>query len=105
MTMFNLVSIPDKSNPNNILIEPYNDIFLNNANSKQLDWTSKIDVEEVKLTPLTDLKRLTTFKFVEDDDDYAFNLYKGAVQGHLYGSKLFDASLSGGGLPTILTGE
>ena len=105
MTMFNLVSIPDKSNPNNILIEPYNDIFLNNANSKQLDWTSKIDVEEVKLTPLTDLKRLTTFKFVEDDDDYAFNLYKGAVQGHLYGSKLFDASVSGGGLPTILTGE
>ena len=105
MTMFNLVSIPDKSNPNNILIEPYNDIFLNNANSKQLDWTSKIDVEEIKLTPLTDLKRLTTFKFVEDDDDYAFNLYKGAVQGHLYGSKLFDASVSGGGLPTILTGE
>ena len=105
LTMFNLVSIPDKSNPNNILIEPYNEIFLNNANSKQLDWTSKIDVEEVKLTPLTDLKRLTTFKFVEDDDDYAFNLYKGAVQGHLYGSKLFDASVSGGGLPTILTGE
>jgi len=107
MTMFNLVSIPDKSNPNNILIEPYNDIFLNNPNSADppLDWTSKIDVEEIKLTPLTDLKRLTTFKFVEDDDDYAFNLYKGAVQGHLYGSKLFDASVSGGGLPTILTGE
>ena len=110
MTMFNLVSIPDKSNPNNILIEPYNDIFLNNANSTQLDWTSKIDVEEIKLTPLTDLKRLTTFKFVEDDDDYAFNLYKQSVngvytEGHLYGSKHFDASVSGGGLPTILTGE
>ena len=105
MTMFNLVSIPDKSNPNNILIEPYNDIFLDNANSKQLDWTDKIDVEEIKLTPLTNLNKLTTFKFVEDDDDYAFNLYKGAVQGHLYGSKLFDASLSGNGFPTILTGE
>lgn len=105
MTMFNLVSIPDKSNPNNILIEPYNEIFLNNPNSKQLDWTDKIDVEEIKLTPLTTLNKLTTFKFVEDDDDYAFNLYKGAVQGHLYGSKLFDASLSGNGFPTILTGE
>ena len=110
MTMFNLVSIPDKSNPNNILIEPYNDIFLNNANSKQLDWTSKIDVEEIKLTPLTDLKRLTTFKFVEDEDDYVFNVYKQSVngvytEGHLYGSKLFDASLSGNGFPTILTGE
>ena len=110
LTMFNLVSIPDKSNPNNILIEPYNEIFLNNANSKQLDWTSKIDVEEVKLTPLTDLKRLTTFKFVEDEDDYVFNVYKQSVngvytEGHLYGSKLFDASLSGNGFPTILTGE
>lgn len=105
MTMFNLVSIPDKSNPNNILIEPYNEIFLNNPNSKQLDWTDKIDIEEIKLTPLTTLNKLTTFKFVEDDDDYAFNLYKGAVQGHLYGSKLFDASLSGNGFPTILTGE
>jgi len=105
MTMFNLVSIPDKSNPNNILIEPYGDIFQNNASSKQLDWTSKIDVEEIKLTPLTELNRLTTFKFVEDDDDYVFNVYKNAVEGHLYGSKLFDASLSGGGLPTILTGE
>jgi hypothetical protein len=107
MTMFNLVSIPDKSNPNNILIEPYNEIFLNNPNSADppLDWTDKIDVEEIKLTPLTTLNKLTTFKFVEDDDDYAFNLYKGAVQGHLYGSKLFDASLSGNGFPTILTGE
>jgi len=110
LTMFNLVSIPDKSNPNNILIEPYNEIFLNNANSKQLDWTSKIDVEEIKLTPLTDLKRLTTFKFVEDEDDYVFNVYKQSVngvytEGHLYGSKLFDASLSGNGFPTILTGE
>ena len=105
MTMFNLVSIPDKSNPNNILIEPYNDIFLNNANSKQLDWTTKIDVEEIKLTPLTELNRLTTFKFVEDDDDHVFNVYKNAVEGHLYGSKLFDASLSGNGYPTILTGE
>lgn len=105
MTMFNLVSIPDKSNPNNILIEPYGDIFQNNVNSKQLDWTTKIDVEEIKLTPLTELNRLTTFKFVEDDDDHAFNVYKNAVEGHLYGSKLFDASLSGGGLPTILTGE
>ena len=26
--MFNLVSIPDKSNPNNIFIEPYSDAIL-----------------------------------------------------------------------------
>ena len=112
MTMFNLVSIPDKSNSNNILIEPYNDIFLTNPNTVELDWTTKVDAEEIKLKPLIDLKKKTIFKFVEDDDDYAFNLYKTSVNGgtplepgHLYGSLIFDASLSAQNLPTILTGE
>jgi hypothetical protein len=50
MTMFNLISSPDKSNPNNIIIEPYKDIFLPSItgtsnffddNSTQLDWTDK----------------------------------------------------------------
>ena len=100
MTMFNLVSIPDKSNPNNILIEPYGDIFLNNPNSVQLDWTDKVDVSEIKLTPLTELNKKTIFKFVEDEDDYVFNVYKQSVGGHLYGSKIFDAS----GF-TVLEGE
>ena len=100
MTMFNLVSIPDKSNPNNILIEPYGDIFLNNPNSVQLDWTDKIDVSEIKLKPLTELNKTTIFKFVEDNDDYAFQNYKNSVGGHLYGSKVYDAS----GF-TILEGE
>ena len=115
MTMFNLVSIPDKSNPNNILIEPYKDVFLSNNeasnlnffdnNSTQHNWTDKIDVEEIKLEPLTDLNKNTVFKFVEDDDDYAFNVYKKSVEGHSYGSEKWDASISGSGLQTLLTGE
>ena len=100
ITMFNLISMPDKNNPNHILIEPYNDTFIENSDSKQLNWTDKIDVEEIKLEPLTDLKKNTIFKFVEDDDDYAFQNYKSSVGGHLYGSKKFDASAF-----TILTGE
>jgi len=100
MTMFNLVSIPDKENPSNIKIEPYADVFINNADSTELDWTDKIDVSEMKLTPLTDLNKKTIFKFVEDDEDYAFMNYKTSVGGHLYGSKKFDAS----GF-TILAGE
>jgi len=112
MTMFNLVSIPDKDNPNNILIEPYADVFINNTASGTTsdlslasrgiahDWTDKIDIADIKLTPLTDLNKETMFKFVEDDDDYAFNNYKTSVGGHLYGSKDFDAS----GF-TVLTGE
>ena len=105
MTMFNLVTVPDKSDPNNILIEPYNDMFLNNSDTSELNWGNKIDVEEMKLTPLTDLKRNTIFKFVEDDDDWAFQNYKTQVQNHLYGSQLFDAETSTNGLETILAGE
>jgi hypothetical protein len=114
MTMFNLISSPDKSNPNNIIIEPYKDMFLpsitgtNNFfddNSTKLDWTNKIDTTEIKLEVLADLNKQTVFKFVEDDDDYAFNLYKTAVQGHLYGSQIFDASTTTGNLQSVLEGE
>jgi len=110
MTMFNLVTIPDKSNPNNILIEPYGDIFMSSndvanpnfydSNSKQLDWTDKIDISEIKLKPLTDLNKKTIFRFIEDDDDYAFNVFKNSLSGFLYGSKEYDASGY-----TILEGE
>jgi hypothetical protein len=114
MTMFNLVASPDKSNPKNIIIEPYKDMFLpsitgtNNFfddNSTQLDWTNKIDITEIKLEVLTDLNKRTVFKFVEDEDDAAFNAYKTAVQGHLYGSQVFDASTTTGNLQSVLSGE
>ena len=100
LTMFNLVTLPDEDNPSNIKIEPYSDIFLNNPNSVELDWTEKIDVSEMKLMPLTDLNKKTIFKFVEDEDDFAFMNYKRQVGGHLYGSKKYDASEF-----TILAGE
>ena len=117
MTMFNLISIPDKSNPNNILIEPYGDVFINNTNSGTTgdmtlaarsiahDWTDKIDVTQIKLKPLTDLNRKTIFKFVDDADDYAFTVYKASVSNHLYGSKKFDASITTGGYQSVLDGE
>jgi hypothetical protein len=92
ITMFNLVTIPDENNPNNIKIEPYTDVFINNPDSIQLNWTDKIDISEMKLEPLTDLNRSTIFKFVEDDDDFAFTNYKNQVGGHLYGSKKFNAT-------------
>jgi predicted nucleic acid-binding protein len=113
LTMFNLVTIPDKQNPNNILIEPYADVFIKNTNGTSLadrgilhDWTSKVDIEEIKLQPLTDLKKNTKFQYAEDEEDYIFKLYKNSTQspaddsGHLYGSLLYDASQF-----TILDGE
>ena len=109
MTMFNLVTLPDEDNPSNIKIEPYKDVFISsndaaNPNffdntSSELDWTEKIDVTEMKLMPLTDLNKKTIFKFVEDQDDYAFNVYKRRTN-HLYGSKKYDASEF-----TILAGQ
>ena len=100
MTMFNLVAIPDKTNPDNILIEPYGDVFINNTNSVQHNWTLKSDVSEMKLVPLTELNKITVFKYAEDEEDFIFNLYKTQVENHLYGSKVFDASAF-----TILEGE
>lgn len=91
ITMFNLVTIPDKDNPDNIIIEPYVDTFINNR-SKELNWTDKIDISEMKLEPLTDLNRNTLFKYVEDEDDYAFQTYKEATSGFLYGSMEYDAT-------------
>jgi len=109
LTMFNLVTLVDEDNPNNILIEPYSDVFIPIATAGntlanrgiQHDWTEKIDVSEMKLTPLADLNKKTIFKFVEDDDDYSFNQYKNLVGGHLYGSKKFNA----GNEFNILVGE
>ena len=117
MTMFNLVSMVDESNPDNILIEPYADVFINNTNcstttsaltlacrSIQHDWTEKIDASEMELKPLTDLNKNTIFQFVEDEDDYAFRVFKNSTSGHLYGSKEIDASTASNGMPTVLEG-
>ena len=90
MTMFNLVAIPDKGDKNNIIIEPYADIFVDNPAGTSLsdrgilhDWTEKIDISQIKLMPLTELDKITEFKFVEEDDDYASNVYKNSAGGHL----------------------
>ena len=109
MTMFNLVTLPDEDNPSNIKIEPYSDVFIPTATAGDTladrgvehDWTDKIDVSEMKLMPLTDLNKKTIFKFVEDEDDYAFMNYKNSVGGHLYGSKKYNA----GNEFNILVGE
>jgi hypothetical protein len=104
MNMFNLVMLQDKNNPNNIVIEPYKDIFINNTAGTTLaarsilhDWTDKIDITEIKLSPL-ELVKTTIFKY-EDDESYPNNLYKNTVEKD-YGSKLFSNPDF-----TLLTGE
>ncbi len=100
LTMFNLVTIKDPDNPKNIKIEPYSDVFIKHSKSGVLtdltlasrgikyDWTDKVDVTQIDLKPLELIKQ-TTFKYEEDDDDYAFRIYKGGTGGKLYGEEVF----------------
>jgi hypothetical protein len=107
MTMFNLITMPNPDNPNELIIEPYSEVFATptstgtNLASRgiQHNWTDKIDITQMKLEPLADLKSRVIFQYAEDDEDFCFNEYKRQVQpiglsgdsGHLYGSKLWDA--------------
>lgn len=89
--MFNLVTMPDKTQPGNLLIEPYGDIFLNNPDTKQLDWTNKIDISNIKHEPLNKLPRVTNFTYLEDPKDFRVGKYKRALAGYLYGTKTYEA--------------
>ena len=103
MQMFNLVTMVDENDENNIIIEPYVDIFSQTSHSGnttdlslktrgvQLDWTDKVDVSQMDFKPLTNLNKTTNFVFAEDEDDYAFGVYKHALNGFLYGSKVWAA--------------
>tara|TARA_R110002020_G_scaffold240290_4_gene453059 strand:+ start:2249 stop:5050 length:2802 start_codon:yes stop_codon:yes gene_type:complete len=82
--MFNLVTLQDPTKERNLIIEPYNDVFVNNANAQILDWTEKVDAQELKFKPM-DLTQSTMFQYSEDKD-YPFTVYKDAVNGYLYGS-------------------
>ena len=96
INMFNLIIRQDETNPTNLLIETYDTVFNNINNGLTLsernivnDWTNKIDASEIKLTPL-DLAKETMFDYIEDDKDYAANLYKNTFENP-YGSKKFNA--------------
>ena len=96
INMFNLIIRQDETNPTNLLIETYDTVFndidkgLTLADRKIThDWTNKIDASEIKLTPL-DLAKETMFDYIEDDKDFAANLYKNTFV-EPYGSKTFNA--------------
>jgi hypothetical protein len=94
-TMFNLLVLQDKDNPSNLIIEPYQSVFIDAASQyithKTLDWTSKVDISEIKLKPLK-LKKKVFLDFVEDSNDYPLGIYKNAT-GYKYGSEEIDASI------------
>jgi hypothetical protein len=94
MTMFNLISLPDPGNPTNIIFEPYAEVFVKETptvvDATTRDWTNKVDLKDIKLSPL-DLKRFVHFKYANDEEDYPLKVYKNAAHKD-YGSKLLDGS-------------
>ena len=91
VNMFNLVVIQDKNNNNNLIIEPYNNVFIDDTQSQHIthtthDWTSKVDISEIKYKPLS-LKKEISFEFIQENDDYAKKIYK-SFTGNDYGKKI-----------------
>ena len=91
--MFNLVVLEDKTTPSNLIIEPYNDVFIDASststiNAKELNWTDKIDVNETKLQPIENLKKEAIFTYKSDDDNYGLQQYKKLTKKE-YGVKEF----------------
>jgi hypothetical protein len=100
--MFNLVTMPDKTRPNHLIIEPYNDIFIDNPNSKLWDWTNKIDLTNIKHEPCNKIPKRTIFTYEEDKKDYRLTVYQNALAGYYYGTKVYEA---GDQFFSLLTGE
>ena len=105
-TMFNLITLQDKTNPTNLIIDTYDDTFLNNPNSVTYDWTHKVDATTIQIEPLK-LKRTITLKYKTDDKDYCARVFKDACFQYEYGSLERDGStaLQGSNQLTNLTGE
>ena len=95
LTMFNLMVLQDKDNPANLIIEPYKSVFIDYSLSQYIthtthDWTNKVDISEMKLSPLK-LKKKILFDFIKEDNDYPTKVYQNAT-GYKYGSQEIDAS-------------
>jgi len=93
-TMFNLVIMSDRQNPNNLIIEPYKDVFIDDSQSQYisintLDWTDKVDMDSMELKPAK-LKKVVTFDY-KKPKDYANKVYTDAT-GLQFGSFEIDAS-------------
>ena len=90
--MFNLVFLEDKENPFNIIIEPYDKIFIDNADTTTIDakehnWTDKLDDSEHVLRPIQNLDMSTRFSYKKDDNDFSLSTYENFTNQY-YGEKI-----------------
>ena len=66
--MYKLIIMQDTTNPTNLIIEPYSNWVDSGLNAH--DLTSKVDIKEIKYTPITGLNKKLIFRNVEDTDDW-----------------------------------
>ena len=84
MQRFNLVIIADPNNPDNLIIEPYND-YIGSGTLK--DWTDKLDTsKEVVIRDTTSMqKSRVLFTDLEDNDLWNKSIREEAPQYNVYG--------------------
>jgi len=84
---FNLIIVPDRNEPTNLLIEPY-DVFIESG--EVVDWTDKLDTsKDIQLKPTAELqakKQIFTDRLA---DDYMSSEFF-AMNQRIYGTQLVD---------------
>lgn len=80
---FNLVFIPDRSEPNKYVIEPWAD-YVSFGNQK--DWTDKLSVDkDVEIMPTTDLQKRRYWYKMRENGDFISTAVKESL-GRTYGT-------------------
>ena len=79
--MFNLVIVPNESNPKFLNIEPAVDYY---ESGETLDWTKKIDIEEINIMP-HEVAQEYIFRMKHDDQDFNLEKYLSNNGGKYYG--------------------
>ena len=85
--MFNLFVEIDKTNPNNLIIEPRPTFY---SSGVTRDWSQKLDYsKETKIIPMGELNNKTYLFTYKEDKDYFNNLYK-TRYNEIYGQQQYD---------------
>ena len=87
--MFNLVILPDPQDPNNLIIEPYNEWI---SSGDFVDWTDKLDLEkDIQIKPTTELQTAELLFTYKEDADVLNELVQNTTQ-RVYGEKKIDST-------------
>lgn len=89
LSKFRLVMVPDRENPRNFIIEPWNDYI---ASGAQLDWTHKLDgSKDIQFEPLF-FTQSATIKFTDQEDADHANDDHQRVFKEAYGTRIYDSN-------------